>query len=193
MVTYASQKAGTNPATRQKESDFGADFTLSTACSAATCVATVVSGPAPSNRRFRSPRATHGTGRSGTPSTTGSGIVSWVTRRKKWSPAATSWAFYAPQPDGSLRGPGRPTSPRAPAAAYGHNAGGRLPGSLRLSHPPLREHAEERQIGRPLGKSADEVPIPLSTEWNVDAHVVALGIQAALPGVTDAVQHLIFN
>ncbi len=45
MITYASQKAGTSPATRQKENDFGAVFTLSTACSGGACVATVVEGP----------------------------------------------------------------------------------------------------------------------------------------------------
>jgi len=104
MVTYASQKAGTSPATRQKENDFGAVFTLATACSAATCVATVMGGPAPSNPTIPQPTRYTWNG------------SQWYTQydwvwdcflgdasAKQWSPA-TSWAFYAPQADGSLRG-----------------------------------------------------------------------------------------
>ena len=44
MVTYASQKAGTSAASRQREDDFGATFTLATQCSVRDCVATVVDG-----------------------------------------------------------------------------------------------------------------------------------------------------
>jgi len=104
MVTYASQKAGTSPATRQKENDFGAVFTLSTACSAATCVATVLDGPAPSNPTIPQPTRYTWNGSQWYTS------YEWVwdcflgdASQKLWSPA-TSWAFYAPQPDGSLRG-----------------------------------------------------------------------------------------
>ena len=104
MVTYASQKAGTSPATRQKENDFGATFTLSTSCSTASCVATVVDGPAPGNPTV--PQPTRYTWNGSEWATT----YDWAWDcylgdgyQKQWSPA-TSWAFYAPQPDGSLRG-----------------------------------------------------------------------------------------
>ncbi|NBP86790.1 MAG: hypothetical protein EBU54_17055, partial [Mycobacteriaceae bacterium] len=39
MTTYASQKAGTSPANRQPENDFGAVFVLATVCSGGRCVA----------------------------------------------------------------------------------------------------------------------------------------------------------
>lgn len=104
MVTYASQKAGTSPASRQKENDFGATFTLQTACAGGGCVATVVEGPAPSNPTI--PQPTRYTWNGSEWATT----YDWVWDcflgdgyQKAWSPA-TSWAFYAPQPDGSLRG-----------------------------------------------------------------------------------------
>lgn len=104
MVTYASQKAGTSPATRQKENDFGATFTLSTSCSTTSCVATVVDGPAPGNPTI--PQPTRYTWNGSEWATT----YDWAWDcylgdgyQKQWSPA-TSWAFYAPQPDGSLRG-----------------------------------------------------------------------------------------
>ncbi|WP_328359689.1 hypothetical protein OG976_06905 [Mycobacterium sp. NBC_00419] len=104
MVTYASQKAGTSPATHQKENDFGAVFTLSTACSGGACVATVVDGPAPGNPTI--PQPTRYTWNGSEWTTT----YDWAWDcflgdgyQKQWSPA-TSWAFYAPQPDGSLRG-----------------------------------------------------------------------------------------
>jgi len=104
MVTYASQKAGTSPATRQKENDFGATFTVSTTCSTAACVATVVDGPAPSNPTV--PQPTRYTWNGSEWTTT----YDWLWDcflgdgyQKQWS-HATSWAFYAPQPDGSLRG-----------------------------------------------------------------------------------------
>ena len=55
MVTYASQKAGTSAAARQREGDFGAVFTLSTACSGSRCLATVVDGPPPGNPSIPQP------------------------------------------------------------------------------------------------------------------------------------------
>ena len=79
MNTYASQKAGTSPAARQAEGDFGAVFTLSTACSFDKCVATVIDGPAPGNPTIPQPTRFTWNGNA------------WVTT-------------YAPQPDGSLRG-----------------------------------------------------------------------------------------
>lgn len=104
MVTYASQKAGTSPATRQKENDFGAVFTLSTTCSITTCVATALDGPAPTNPTIPQPARYTWDGSQWL------ATYDWVwdcflgdPTQKQWSPA-TSWAFYAPQPDGSLRG-----------------------------------------------------------------------------------------
>ena len=102
LITYASQKAGTSPASRQQESDFGAIFTLATACSFDRCFATVVDGPPPANPTVPTPaRYTwNGTGW-GTSydwqwDCTLGGLNQWAT--------ATSFALYAPQPDGSLRG-----------------------------------------------------------------------------------------
>jgi hypothetical protein len=103
FVTYASQKAGTSPAVRQKENDFGAAFTLSTACSVTKCVATVVDGPAPGNPTI--PQPTRYTWNGSEWATT----YDWLwdclgsSDQKQWA-RATSWSFYAPQPDGSLRG-----------------------------------------------------------------------------------------
>ena len=104
MVTYASQKAGTSPANRQRENDFGAVFTLSTDCSSGKCVATVIDGPAPSNPTIPQPTRYTWTG------TEWQTTYDWVWDcflgdgyQKQWSPA-TSWAFYQPQPDGTLRG-----------------------------------------------------------------------------------------
>lgn len=104
MITYASQKGGTSPATRQRENDFGAVFTLSTACSGSICVATVVDGPAPGNPTIPQPTKYTWNG------------SDWVNKyewawdcflgagyQKVWSPA-TSWAFYTPQADGTLKG-----------------------------------------------------------------------------------------
>lgn len=55
IVTYASDKMGTSIAARQPEPDFGAQYVLSTDCSAGLCVATVVEGPAPSNPTIPQP------------------------------------------------------------------------------------------------------------------------------------------
>ena len=104
MVTYASQKAGTSPAARQRESDFGATFTLATACSGTRCVATVVDGPPPGNPTVPNPARYAWNGSEWTTS------YDWLWdcflgegNQKQWA-RATSWSFYAPQPDGSLRG-----------------------------------------------------------------------------------------
>lgn len=104
MNTYASQKAGTSPAARQAEGDFGAIFTLSTACSFDKCVATVIEGPAPGNPTIPQPTRFIWNGNA------------WATTydwlwdcslgaggQKQWA-RATSFTTYAPQPDGSLRG-----------------------------------------------------------------------------------------
>ena len=102
-MTYASQKAGTSPATHQREADFGAVFTLSTACSVTTCVATVIDGPKPTNPTIPQPTRCTWNG-SGEPPPTGCGTASLGDgNQKQWS-KATSWAFYAPQADGTLRG-----------------------------------------------------------------------------------------
>ena len=104
FVTYASQKAGTSPAARQRENDFGATFTLSTTCSVTTCVATVIDGPAPGNPTI--PQPTRYTWNGSEWATT----YDWLWDcalgaggQKQWA-SATSWAYYAPQSDGSLRG-----------------------------------------------------------------------------------------
>lgn len=104
MITYASQKAGTSPAANQRESDFGAVFTLSTACAAGRCVATVVDGPPPGNPTVPQPTRYSWNGSEWTTS------YDWLWdclggegSQKQWA-RSTSWSFYAPQPDGSLRG-----------------------------------------------------------------------------------------
>ena len=104
MVTYASQKAGTSPAARQRESDFGATFTLSTACSATRCVATVVDGPPPGNPTIPQPTRFVWNGSEWTTT------YDWLWdcllgdgQSKQWA-HATSWTSYVPQQDGSMRG-----------------------------------------------------------------------------------------
>ncbi len=104
MNTYASQKAGTSPAARQPEGDFGAVFTLSTACSFDRCVATVVDGPAPGNPTI--PQPTRFTWNGNAWATT----YDWLWdcylgagTQKQWA-HATSFTVFAPQTDGSLRG-----------------------------------------------------------------------------------------
>lgn len=104
MVTYASQKAGTSPAAKQREGDFGAVFNLATTCSALRCVATVVDGPAPGNPSIPQPfkYVWNGT----------DWIISydWLWdcflgegQPKQWA-RASSWTSYTPQADGTLRG-----------------------------------------------------------------------------------------
>jgi len=104
LITYASQKVGTSPASQQWEGDFSGDFTLSTNCSTGTCIATVVQGPPPSNSSIPQPIRYAWNG------------SEWITSydwmwncyqgdgyHRLMSPA-TSWVFYTPQPDGSMRG-----------------------------------------------------------------------------------------
>jgi hypothetical protein len=104
MVTYASQKAGTSPAARQRENDFGAAFTLATVCSGGRCVATVVGGPPPGNPTIPQPARFTWNGSEWATS------YDWLWDcylgegyQKQWA-RATSWTYYAPRPDGTLRG-----------------------------------------------------------------------------------------
>ena len=104
MLTYASQKAGTSAAAAQRESDFGATFTLATECSATRCVATVLDGPRPGNPTVPWPTRYTWNGSEWTSS------YDWLWdcllgngNQKQWA-RATSWAYYQPQPDGSLKG-----------------------------------------------------------------------------------------
>ena len=101
MVTYASQKGGTSPAARQQEPDFSAVFTVNTSCSSSACVATA-DGPASSNPTVPSPLRYSWDGQQW------KSEYSWVWdctlgAQREWAPAE-SWTYYAPQPDGSLRG-----------------------------------------------------------------------------------------
>lgn len=104
FTTYASQKAGTSPATRQPETDFGATFVLSTTCSVTRCVATVIGGPPPGNPTVPQPTRYQWNGSEWTTS------YDWLWdcflgagNQKQWN-RATSWVHYTPQSDGSLRG-----------------------------------------------------------------------------------------
>ncbi len=104
MTTYASQKAGTSAASRQREADFGGRFILATQCSVRSCVATVVDGPKPGNPTIPWPARYSWNGSAWTTS------YDWMwdclldtSGQKSWA-RATSWAFYEPQPNGSLKG-----------------------------------------------------------------------------------------
>ncbi|MGI9125430.1 MAG: hypothetical protein ACR2JM_11875 [Mycobacterium sp.] len=104
MLTYASQKAGTSPAAHQSEADFGAVFTLATQCTVTKCVATVVDGPRPGNPTVPWPARYTWNGSEWTTS------YDWMWdcylgagNQKQWA-RATSWAYYQPQADGSLKG-----------------------------------------------------------------------------------------
>lgn len=104
LVRYAVNKTGTSVAATQAEPTFSADYVFSTVCSATSCVATANDGPKPNNPTIAVPSHYTWDG------------TRWVERfdfqwdcymgegvSKVWAPA-TSWAFYAPQADGSLRG-----------------------------------------------------------------------------------------
>lgn len=104
LVRYAAQKTGTSVAATQSEATFSADYVFSTVCSASSCVATANNGPTPKNPTIVVPSHYTWDG------------TRWVERfdfqwdcylgegvAKAWAPAK-SWAFYTPQPDGSLRG-----------------------------------------------------------------------------------------
>lgn len=103
MITYASKKAGTSPASRQTENDFGALFTMSTSCTVTTCVATVVDGPRPGNQTVPWPARFTWNGSEWTTA------YEWLWDclvggdQKQWA-HATSWTSYKPEPDGSLKG-----------------------------------------------------------------------------------------
>jgi hypothetical protein len=104
LVRYAVDKTGSSVAAGQAEPTFSADYVFSTSCSSGKCVATATDGPAPKNPTLPQPSHYLWDG------------TRWVEHfdfqwdcymgegaPKVWSPA-TSWAFYAPQSDGSLRG-----------------------------------------------------------------------------------------
>lgn len=104
LVRYAASKSGTSVAAKQAEPTFSADYVFTTACSSGRCVATATNGPAPKNPTLPQPSHYAWDG------------AKWVERfdfqwdcymgegvPKVWAPAR-SWAFYAPQADGSLRG-----------------------------------------------------------------------------------------
>lgn len=104
LVRYAVNKTGTSVAATQSEPTFSADYVFTTACSSGRCVATATNGPTPKNPTLPQPSRYTWDG------------AKWVERfdfqwdcymgegvSKVWAPAR-SWAFYAPQPDGSLRG-----------------------------------------------------------------------------------------
>ena len=104
LITYASQKAGTSPASRQTEGDFGAVFTLVSQCAGNRCVATVIDGPRPGNPTIPQPTRYTWNGSEWTSS------YEWLWdcllgdgNQKQWA-RATSWTYYQPQPNGSLRG-----------------------------------------------------------------------------------------
>ncbi len=104
MITYASQKAGTSPAAKQRETDFSATFTLATACAVTRCVATVVDGPRPGNPTVPWPTRYAWNGSEWTTN------YDWLWdcflgngNQKQWA-RATSWAYFQPQPNGSLKG-----------------------------------------------------------------------------------------
>ncbi|MCV7195950.1 hypothetical protein [Mycobacterium angelicum] len=104
LVRYAVDKSGSSVAASQAEPTFSADYVFVTACTSGQCVATATNGPTPKNPTLPVPShyAWDGT--------------KWVEHfdfqwdcymgegvSKVWAPAR-SWAFYTPQPDGSLRG-----------------------------------------------------------------------------------------
>lgn len=104
LVRYAVQKTGTSVAAGQAEPTFSADYVFVTSCSSGPCVATATNGPVPKNPTLPQPSHYVWDG------------TRWVEHfdfqwdcymgegnPKVWAPAK-SWAFYTPQPDGSLRG-----------------------------------------------------------------------------------------
>lgn len=103
MVAYSTQRAGTSPASGLYEADTTAPFTINTDCSAQVCVAIAV-GPRPANPTVPNPLRYVWTGSNWTAS------YDWVYScplGDGYHPsrsAATSWVFYDPQPDGSLKG-----------------------------------------------------------------------------------------
>ena len=102
ILTYASQTAGTSPASRQAENDVSAVFTVRTSCTVTTCVASV-DGPRPGNPTVPWPARFTWNGSEWTTN------YDWLWDcllgggQKQWA-HATSWTLYEPQPDGSLKG-----------------------------------------------------------------------------------------
>lgn len=104
LVRYAVNKTGSSAAANQAEPTFSADYVFVTSCSAGKCLTTATDGPTPKNPTLPTPSRYSWDG------------TRWVERfdfqwdcymgegvPKVWAPA-TSWAFYTPQADGSLRG-----------------------------------------------------------------------------------------
>jgi hypothetical protein len=134
LVRYAAEKSGTSVAASQSEPTFSADYVFVTSCSTDRCVATATDGPTSKNPTLPTPSHYTWDG------------VRWVEHfdfqwdcfmgegvPKVWAPAK-SWAFYAPQADGTLRGTWHTdisSGPcrgfvEMPVAAFGaglHNAG----------------------------------------------------------------------
>ena len=124
LVRYAVSKSGTSVAATQAEPTFSADYVFTTACASGKCVATATNGPTPKNPTL--PQPSHYTWDG----------AKWVERfdfqwdcymgegaAKVWAPAR-SWAFYAPQRDGSLRGIWHTDISSGPCTRNRRNAGG---------------------------------------------------------------------
>lgn len=104
LLRYAAAKTGTSLAARQPEPDFSDIYLFSTNCASGRCIATVLDGPKPKNPTLPLP-----------PQYTWDGqrwvhIYDWQWDcymgegiPKVWAPAR-SFAYYAPQGDGTLRG-----------------------------------------------------------------------------------------
>lgn len=104
VVSYASQKGGTSTAARQGEADFTGQYVFQTDCSPGNCIATVVSGPRPTNPTIPQPLRYVWDGSRWMQSYDwqwdcfmGDGVP------KEWAPAR-SVVYYVPQRDGSLQG-----------------------------------------------------------------------------------------
>ncbi len=104
LFGYAAEKAGTSIAARQPESTFSAEYVVVSMCSGGQCVATLADGPTPTNPTIPHPLRYKWDG-----TQWGSSFDwQWECFQGDGQPvqfsAARSWTFYAPQPDGSLRG-----------------------------------------------------------------------------------------
>jgi hypothetical protein len=130
LVRYAVDKSGTSVAASQAEPTFSADYNFATACSAGKCVATANDGPTPKNPTISVPSHYTWDG------------AKWVERfdfqrdcfvgegvPKVWAPAR-SWAFYMPQPDGSLRGTWHTDIASGPCRGFVEMRWRRLPSGL---------------------------------------------------------------
>jgi hypothetical protein len=104
LVSFASKKGGTSSAARQPEADFSASYVFKSNCSSGVCIATVVSGPRPTNPTIPQPLRYTWDGARWTQS------YDWQWdcfvgdgQPKVWAPAR-SFSYYVPQRDGSLQG-----------------------------------------------------------------------------------------